>query len=556
MIFEVEAPDGTIFELEGDSPPTEQELEEIYSTISKSKEMPVTEPVTEPLSQGMQPPVSNVPNVELPVPNPLPTPPTWGEAGIQSLMNIPSSGRQALKDLGGAIAHPIETLKNIGKLGLGTLVKAGSVVNPNMDWLPELEETKKYPEAMADFYANRYGGSENIKQTLANDPVGMLSDLASVLSLGGGAVSKVGQAGKIGKVGRAISKVGSAIEPINIVGKGLGYVGKGAGKILKPMLGITTGAGGEAIGEAVKAGKTGSKTFLENLRGKVEPKAVVETVQGALDDIRNVASKDYNSDMGKILNDPTILDITPVQNKFLDLVDDTAYKNFEKIGKKSKLKFDEMTKVLAKFEENPDVHTATGLDALKKRLNEIDIPYDKKMKMAERARTSLTNAIKQTIEKQHPVYAETMKNWWEMENITNEIKKVLSVDSKASIDTQLRKLQSVMKDSSKNSHKLDLVKKLNEYNSDILPALSGQGLSAIAPRGLGSSALGTGVGALGFTTNPTAFATLPAFSPRVVGETSYLTGRLQELLNKMPVGNTNRGLYQGGRINRITEEKK
>lgn len=552
MIYEVETPDGKIFELEGDSPPTEQELEEIYSTISKSKQNPVTEPLT----QGMQAPVSNVPNVELPAPIPLPTPPSWGEASIQSLKNIPSSGRQALKDYGGAIAHPIETLKNIGKLGLGTLVKAGSVVNPNMDWIPELEETKKYPEYMADFYANRYGGSENIKQTLINDPVGMLSDLASVLSLGGGAVSKVGQAGKIGKVGRAISKVGNAIEPVNIVGKGLGLVGKGAGKILKHGLGITTGAGADAIGEAVKTGKTGSKTFLENLRGKVEPKAVVETVQDALDDIKNVASSDYTSDMGKILNDETILDITPIKDKYFDLVNDTSYKNFEKIGKKSKLKFDEMTKVLADFENKPNVHTAGGLDAIKKRLNEIDIPYDRKMKMAERARTSLTNTIKKTIEKQHPVYAETMKNWWEMENITNEIKKVLSVDSKASIDTQLRKLQSVMKDSSKNSYKLDLVKKLNEYNSDILPALSGQGLSAIAPRGLGSSALGTGVGALGFTTNPTAFATLPAFSPRVVGETSYLTGRLQELLNKMPVGNINRGLYQGGRINRITEEKR
>ena len=108
-----------------------------------------------------------------------------------------------------------------------------------------------------------------------------------------------------------------------------------------------------------------------------------------------------------------------------------------------------MTKVLAKFEENPDVHTCNWIGRTQKRLNEIEIPYDKKMKMAERARTSLTNTIKQTIEKQHPVYAETMKNWWEMENITNEIKKVLSVDSKASIDTQLRKLQSVMKDSSK-----------------------------------------------------------------------------------------------------------
>ena len=65
-----------------------------------------------------------------------------------------------------------------------------------MDWLPELEETKKYPEAMADFYAIDMGVVRILNKLLLMTPVGMLSDLASVLSLGGGAVSKVGQAGK------------------------------------------------------------------------------------------------------------------------------------------------------------------------------------------------------------------------------------------------------------------------------------------------------------------------------------------------------------------------
>lgn len=551
MIYEVEAPDGQTFELEGDSPPTEQELEEIYSTISKSKQMPITEP----LSQGMQPPVSNVPNVELPVPNPLPTPPTWGEAGIQSLMNIPSSGRQALKDIGGAIAHPIETLKNIGKLGLGTLVKAGSVVNPNMDWLPELEETKKYPEAMADFYANRYGGSENIKQTLANDPVGMLSDLASVLSLGGGAVSKVGQAGKIGKVGRAISKVGSAIEPVNIVGKGLGYVGKGAGKILKPMLGITTGAGGDAIGEAVKAGKTGSKTFLENLRGKVEPKAVVETAKQALDDIKIKRMNDYTSDIGKVLNDQTKLDITPIHQKTLSLIDEQYYKNMPKIGKQTASKLDEMTDVVTTFYENPELHTASGLDALKQRLYDIDIPYENKR--AERIRTSLTNTIKDTIKKQNPTYDDVMKDYSRASDTIRQMEKTLSLNPNASIDTQLRKLQSVMRNNASTNYgqRINLVKELEEQGAEIIPALAGQSLSSVSPRGL-QGITATGAGITGLASNPNVLLTLPAFSPRVVGETSYLTGRLQELLNKMPVGNTNRGLYQGGRLNRITEENK
>ena len=41
MIFDIEAPDGRIFSLEGDTPPTEQELEELFGGLdSKTAEEP------------------------------------------------------------------------------------------------------------------------------------------------------------------------------------------------------------------------------------------------------------------------------------------------------------------------------------------------------------------------------------------------------------------------------------------------------------------------------------------------------------------------------------
>ena len=101
-IFEVEAPDGRIFEIEGDSEPTEQELEEIYATILKQDA---------PQEIAMQQPT---PIEEPTIPK---EPMSWGRAGIEAIKNSPASAWQMVKDIGSAIASPVKTVKSIGKLG-------------------------------------------------------------------------------------------------------------------------------------------------------------------------------------------------------------------------------------------------------------------------------------------------------------------------------------------------------------------------------------------------------------------------------------------------------
>ena len=545
MIYEIEAPDGKIFEIEGDSPPTEQELEDIFTQVSP-KEQPL---------QGMDIPVSNMPDSQMTAPEMPQEPMTWGQAVKTGVRNVPSSLGRMAGDIGRAVTSPIETLKSIGKLGGGLAVKGAKAINPEADYLPELTAMERYPEAMKDFYKQRYGGSENIKQTLAEDPAGLVSDLATALSLGGGAISKVGQASKIGQAGRAIAKVGNVIEPINVAGKAVGLIGKGAGKILKGGLGITTGAGSNAISEAVKAGKAGNESFIKSMRGMENIQDVVDQAKDALNTIKQQKNAQYASQIGKTINDPKVLDVMPLQEKMLNIIDDQYYKSISKSGKGTMNKLDEMVDVYNDFLQDPELRTAGGFDALKQRIQDIDIPLENKK--AERLRTSMANTIKNSIEKQSPQYAKTMKDYSEASDLIKELEKSLSLGNKSSMDSAIRKLQSLTRNNVNTSYgyRMQLADELKKAGADIMPSLAGQSLSSVTPRGL--QTLGaTGAGLAGLTSNPSALATLPAFSPRVVGEGAYLTGRMQSLLDAIPLGNINRGLYQGGRFNRIEQEKR
>jgi len=112
---------------------------------------------------------------------------------------IPSAGR-AVSDFGNVIAHPVQTVKGLGALGLGLAEKV----------IPGRQKHEAVAEGVGEFYKQRYGGAKNIKETLITDPVGSALDLSTILSLGGGAVSKVGKVGKVAKaadVGSDVSKL-------------------------------------------------------------------------------------------------------------------------------------------------------------------------------------------------------------------------------------------------------------------------------------------------------------------------------------------------------------
>ena len=79
---------------------------------------------------------------------------------------------------------------------------------------------EKYAEAIADYYAEKYGSFNAFKRELENNPAGVLGD-ASMFVTGGAGVAKLGA--KLGATGNivskgadAVGKAGASIDPFNL----------------------------------------------------------------------------------------------------------------------------------------------------------------------------------------------------------------------------------------------------------------------------------------------------------------------------------------------------
>ena len=165
-------------------------------------------------------------------------PMSWGKVGMQALSNAPASAGRFVQDMISPVVHPIETAKNLYHTGAGALDMAAAATNAAVDpylpksyqVLPEKTFGERYEHALkpADqgnveaaravgkSYVDRYGGVENIKRTLATDPVGVLGDVGGVLTLGGEGLARA--PGVIGRAGEAVRAAG-AINPVTGVAK-------------------------------------------------------------------------------------------------------------------------------------------------------------------------------------------------------------------------------------------------------------------------------------------------------------------------------------------------
>jgi hypothetical protein len=90
----------------------------------------------------------------------------------------------------------------------------------------------------------------------------------------------------------------------------------------------------------------------------------------------------------------------------------------------------------------------------------------------------------------------------------------------------MRKLQSLMRNnvSTNYGQRVKLAQELEQQGGNqIMPALAGQALNDLAPRGL--ARIGGGLAAGGAVINPATLAALPFASPRLVGEAAYYAGQ-------------------------------
>jgi hypothetical protein len=137
-----------------------------------------------------------------------------------AIENTPKSAKQFVTDLVTPFLHPKDTAKALGALGEGLAQK----------FVPGRQENEQIVDDLVEMFKERYGGIENIKKTISEDPVGVVADISSLLvpagavAKGVGAISKVE---KVSKLGRLTAKAGELLEPVSAVGKAVkGVVSK------------------------------------------------------------------------------------------------------------------------------------------------------------------------------------------------------------------------------------------------------------------------------------------------------------------------------------------
>ena len=230
---------------------------------------------------------------------PEPASMSLGEVGSQAWENLGPSAKQYGSDWVSTFTDPVGTAKGLGKTVVGGIQKA-------KDWagIPTMNvfgDQRASAEAMGEFVADRFGGWENIKQTIATDPVGAVADIATIMS--GGALAGARLPGVAGQVARVSGTVGNALDPASVAARGVGILGKKiAAPIATGLLGMTTGAGPTAIRTAASAGVAGGDLgtkFRAAMRGQMPMEEVVNSAKGAVDNLYQRRSDTYKKGMAE-----------------------------------------------------------------------------------------------------------------------------------------------------------------------------------------------------------------------------------------------------------------
>lgn len=457
----------------------------------------------------------------------------------RAVANLPSSTAKLVGELVTAITSPVQTAKSILDIGAGALqnIVPTSVKEfvDRFDANPQAaQRAVEVANAVGGEYKQKYGTMEGFKKALATDPANVLADLSTIMTGGAGLVSRAAPTGAA-----AIRQAASYVDPLSLIAKGVSGTTSVVPKAVTAALGSTTGVGTEPISQAYRAGKEGgqiAQTFLENLRGKADMQDVLDIAKTNLDAIRKQRSDAYKANMQNIKNDATVLNFSGI-----DKAVSQAFDNFTFKGKpKNELAVQKLEEVKGKIDEwkalDPaEYHTPEGLDALKQTVGQV-LEDLKPRTPSDVAVKGVYNAIKDEITKQAPTYAKTMKAYSDATDLIREIERSLSLGDKASADTAMRKLQSVMRNNVNTNYgqRMALMKELESAGGlEMMPALAGQALSDIAPRGIQRAAVPINA-ILGFQAGglPAAAAGAVLSSPRAIGEASYYAGKAGALPSK------------------------
>ena len=453
---------------------------------------------------------------------------SFGDVASSAVQNlIPSTGR-LIGGVAEAVMSPVKTAKSLVDLGAGAIQNAlpESLVNA----IGADKPSQELASNVGQFYKERYGSMPGFKEALATDPAGVAADAASVLTGGSLAAARVP---RMSRLAEALKRSASAVDPLANVARGAGAITRGVGSTAAALLGNTTGAGSEAIKQAYGAGKAGgtkAAEFADNMRGNVPMEDVLGAAKANLLAMKQIKSAEYNKNMSSVKESQSILDFGGINKALANAKDKVMFRGQVK-NQDAAVALSTIQKALDDWNklDPAQYHTPEGMDALKQQVSGIveKIPFE--TKTAKMVGGDIVNAIKSEITKQAPEYSKAMKDYHASSDQITEMERALSLGNKASKDTAMRKLQSVMRNNVNTNYgnRQALAKQLEEMGGrEIMPALAGQALNSGTPRGLQSLGTTGAIGATAALGNPLALGLIPLQSPRLVGEAALAAGRV------------------------------
>jgi hypothetical protein len=462
---------------------------------------------------------------------------------LTSLRNPPTGGRSNV--VGPAVVGGVgELVRGAGALTQFAFPQAGSRIAEVGEALTEgAKKVNPVSGTVGQIgsYALPFSGAQKAATAIGNIPqvsraVGQIPSFARAVGQQSAIGAGTGYALTPDEAGRGESALFGAAG--GAAGEFVRPVAQFGGKAIAEALGLSTGTGSDAVKQAFRSGATGDRQFVENMRGNVPVTDILEQAQGAMQTLKQNRRDAFQKGFESTKQNQTFLDFKPIETKFDNAIQNLTIKGVggvsaSKVGQKTLDDVSEIKAVVDEWKAKPELHTAEGLDALKRRIDDV---Y--RQDMSNEAKSILTQtrgAVKQTIVKQDKNYAKTMKDYEQGLDLERELEKALSLGDKASADTAIRKLQSLTRNNANTSYAYrqqlaDILRQ--ETGTDLMPALAGQAMQSVTPRGIQklvpSLTAGSGVGAAAVGAGPAALiplATLPFQSPRLVGEATYGVGR-------------------------------
>lgn len=437
--------------------------------------------------------------------------------------NIGPSAVKAAKELVYPFTHAPETISGLKTMGAGIASKAAPYVGSEYR-SPEGEQALG---AVADYYKQRYGSVENAKRAFAEDPVGTMMDVSTVLTGGGGALRGAGKiagtAGRIGAgigaAGELIGETGRLLDPVAASTKLGAMAAEPITKGLTPgLLSVQSGKSFEGLRRAEEAGATGNTEFLRHLWGSGNPEEVIDKTHAALQAIKDQRSTEYMNTSQGWKSSQTPLSLGTVNLKYNDILNEYTPSG----GKVARY----MQGPLSEIRDTIDHYAGTrktmsDLDLLKKDLDKLYYSPEFRSPEAKAALTQIRQEVWQTIADHDPVYADIMGKY---EQATNEINNIVSDIGTDRTGTAGR-LRKLIKASGSET-----VGRLAKESPDLPYAIAGQELSTLYPGGIRGALIGSIPYLAGYSVfHPAALAGVAAASPRLAGTIQSGLGAMRTL---------------------------